>query len=252
MLWQLDAKLLEFQQLIIMPLDLIHMTATYSNAVLVAILPHVSDFARKMDLPLPPPITVQMVKAFRPMPMKGYIGGGVQVSNYLFSFSMGAVDSFRSSDNVYYDDDPAVNWPKYAYGVEHMTTNDGIQLARSTLKELGYDPKVLGCDVPPRSFRGPEDTKDGHHVPDCQMRWERYAEVTTKEQQDDNDIVSFEINLDKKTVIGLNIISKKIWREQPKVDVEPVLESDFRKHQFGPMFIKSNAPSQLPRTGNHD
>jgi hypothetical protein len=230
-----------------MPLDLIYMTAAYSNAVLVAILPHVADFAKKLDLPLPQPITVEMVTAFRPMPIKGYIGGGVNVSsNYLFAFSMGAVDTFRSSDNVFYDDDPAVNWPKYAYGKDNMTTNDAIKLARDTLQKVGYDPKVLGCDVPPRSFTGPTDTKDGHHVPHCQMRWQRYANVETKEQQDDNDIVSMEINMEKKTVTGISIISKKVWRDQPKVSVEPVLESDFKKQQFGPMFKRSNAPPRLP------
>jgi hypothetical protein len=223
-------------------LQMIHMTATYSNAVLVAILPHISDFAKKLDLPIPQPIKVEMVTEFRPMPIKGYIGGGVQVSNYLFSFSMGAVDSFRSSDNVYFDDDPATNWPKYAYGKDNMTTNDAIQLARDTLNKLGYEPKLLACDVPPRSFRGPEDTKDGHHVPYCQMRWERYAEVTSKEQQDDDDIVTVEVNLNKKKIAGLHFTSKKIWREQPKVDVEPVLEPQ----SLGKTFKRTNAPPRLP------
>ena len=37
---------------------LIHITSAYSNAVLVAIMPHVNDFAKKMDLPIPLPITV--------------------------------------------------------------------------------------------------------------------------------------------------------------------------------------------------
>ena len=42
--------------------EIIRITADYSNAVLVAVLPYVSDFAQKLDLPVPHPITTAHVQ----------------------------------------------------------------------------------------------------------------------------------------------------------------------------------------------
>jgi hypothetical protein len=230
-----------------MAMELIHMTATYSNALLVAILPHVSDFAKKLDLPMPQPITVAQVQEFKPSPIKDFIGGGLYLTNkFWFLYDHGAVSAFRASNDIFVDEDPAKDWPKYAYGKDNMTTNEAIALARESLTKLGYDPKLLGCDVPPRYFTGPYDLKNGNHVPDCQMRWERYTEPKNYDEQHNNDSVTVEVNMEKKTIIGISIVSQKIWRDPPKVDVVPELESDFKKHSFGPMFKRTNAPPRLP------
>ena len=61
-------------------MELIHMTAAYSNAVLVAILPHVSDFAKKLDLPIPQPITATQVLKSRPSPYQGRVEASEKVS----------------------------------------------------------------------------------------------------------------------------------------------------------------------------
>ncbi len=58
-------------------MELVHMTATYSNAMLVAILPQVSDFSKKLDLPIPQPITAAQVQNFKPFPYMDFIGGGL-------------------------------------------------------------------------------------------------------------------------------------------------------------------------------
>src|SRR6185312_4821041 len=127
-------------------MELIHMTATYSNALLVAIMPHVSDFSKKLELPIPQPVTPAMVREFRPSPYKEFIGGAVILTNGdWFTFNNGAVDGYRSPDNAFKDDAPAENWPKYAYGKDNMTTNDCLALARESLTKIGYKPELLGC-----------------------------------------------------------------------------------------------------------
>ena len=225
------------------------MTATYSNAMLVAILPQISDFASKLDLPMPQPVTAAQVREFRPSNIKDFIGGGLILTNgYWFASDHGCVCGFRSTDNIFHDDDPANSWPKYAYGEDNMTTNDAVVLARDALSKLGYKPELLGCDGPPRRFTGPYDMKDGHHVPHCQMRWERYSETKTREEQVGNDCVTIEINMAKKAITGLTIASRKIWQTTPKLGVEPILEKDFKKQRIGgTMFIRTNAPASLPK-----
>jgi hypothetical protein len=229
-------------------MELIHMTATYSNALLVAILPHISEFSKKLDLPIAQPISAAQVREFRPSNVKDFIGGGLMLTNgYWFAFNNGYVDSFRSPDNVFCDQDPALNWPKYAFGKDNMTTNEAIALARKSLSRLGYPPELLGCEAPPKSVTGPYDTKDGHHVPACQVRWERYAEPKTAAEQASNDVVTVEINMERKSVTGLSVISKKLWKAPPKLDVEPVLQRDYKKAMNGTMFIRSNAPASLQK-----
>jgi len=155
-------------------MDFVHMTVAYSNAVLVAILPHFSDYSKKLGLPISQPITAAQVQEFRPSPIKDFIGGGLMLTNgYWFAFNNGYVIGFRSPDNAFADQDPAANWPKYAYGKDNMTTNDAVALAREALTKLGYTPELLGCDAPPEWLHGPNDTKDGHHVPHCQIGWQR-------------------------------------------------------------------------------
>jgi len=83
--------------------QLIHITATYSNALLVAILPHVSDFSKKLELPIPQPITVAQVRRFNLNPYNGHLSGSVVLTNrYWFAFDEGGyVVSFRSPDNFF-------------------------------------------------------------------------------------------------------------------------------------------------------
>ena len=89
-------------------MEIIHMTAAYSNAVLLAILPHVSDFSKKLGLPLPQPVTAGQVVWFRPSAYKGSVEGGLILSNrYWYAFANGCVQGFRTPDNAFYDDDPA-------------------------------------------------------------------------------------------------------------------------------------------------
>jgi hypothetical protein len=228
-------------------MELVHMTVTYSNALLVAILPHVSDFAKKLELPIPQPIVVEQVREFRPSPYKEFIGGAVILTNGdWFTFNNGAVDMYRSPEDAFTDDNPSEDWPKYAYGKDNMTTNDALALARASLTKLGYKPELLGCDVPPRWVSGPFDLKDGNHVPYYQMRWQRYTEPKNLQEQENNDFVTVEINMNKKAVIGLNIASRKIQRDPPKVSVTPELEKDFKRRSLGTPFTRTNAPPTFP------
>jgi hypothetical protein len=225
-------------------MELIHITAVYSNAMLIAVLPQVSDFSKKLELSIPQPITASQVIEFRPSPYKGEIGGGIMLSNhYWFSYADGHVMSFRSPDNFFHEDDQVANWRRYV-GKENMTTNQAVELARQTLRKLGYEPEELHVDVPPTSVQLPFDYQ-GYHIPHFQMKWE--TSETNSVGEDLSVSLHFEMNLEKKTFTGMTLISRKLRRPPPKVDVEPELEKDSKKHSIGTMFIRSNAPSILKK-----
>jgi hypothetical protein len=161
----------------------IHITAAYSNAVLVAILPHISDYAKKLDLPIPQPITVSQVAHFGVEHLQGEVGGGVWLTNYyLFSFKNGYVNMFRlNKHNPFNDDNPAENWPKYAFGKINMTTNQALDLIRASITKLGYDVKTFHVDQPPTSMTGPYDLTNEYkrnQVPYCEVEWIREINST--------------------------------------------------------------------------
>jgi len=237
-------------------MELIHMTLNYSNALLVAILPHISDFAKKLDLPVTQPVTTNQVAWSRPSPYKEFIADTVVLTNhYWFSYSWGCVDGFRSLvDNPFYDDDPAQNWSHYAFGKDNMSTNEAITMAREALKKLGYDLKQFHADDPPTSFHGPANLNDGHHFPYCEIGWDSPEPKTLAEEHNASH-VQFQINMREKTLVGMSIISRKIWRDSPKIDVVPELESDYRKriqsHTNIPVLnLNSGKPPNIKRPSN--
>ena len=59
----------------------IQTTAQYTNAALVAILPYITDFAKKLDLSLKTPITTNQVKRFLCDPRKGHVEGSIFLFN---------------------------------------------------------------------------------------------------------------------------------------------------------------------------
>jgi hypothetical protein len=205
---------------------LIHITSAYSNAVLVAILPHVNDFAKKLDLPIPLPITTSQVLRFNVGRMQDFVGGGLWLTNhYQFVFDDGYVDSFtRLEGNPFLSEDPAKDWPHYI-GKENINTNEAIELARGALRKLGYDPKMLHADVAPYSVEGSYDLREGH-FPYCQIKWTSQAE--TPEEMKESSSIKFQINMVDKSIMGMSIFSKKIQLPNPKIDIQPELESDYR------------------------
>src|SRR5437879_1330548 len=83
-------------------LELFQITAQYSNAVLVAIMPYVADFAKRLDLPLAQPVTVAQVASFRCSPRSDHFGGRVTLTNgYEFSFDRGRISQYRSPKSYF-------------------------------------------------------------------------------------------------------------------------------------------------------
>jgi hypothetical protein len=216
-----------------MPLaDLIHITAAYSNAVLIAVLPHVTDFAKKLDLPVPVPITQGQVVKFNVNPLQGFVGGGLWLTNgYQFAFNNGCVYRFTIlTNNPWLSEDPAQDWPHFV-GKVNMTTNDAIMFARAELVKLGYEPEMLQADIPPTAFEGGGTLKQGGQFPYCQIKWRK--EIMTIADKDTAASVTVQVNMTDKTLLGISIISRRIWQPEPVIDVKPELESDYRKRIQG-------------------
>ena len=91
----------QFLQNLIPADKLIHMTISYSNAVLMLVMTNVSDFAKRLDLPIPQPITAAQVQKFFPDPIKDSVSGTLTLTNGdRFFFGGGHISAFYAYQNA--------------------------------------------------------------------------------------------------------------------------------------------------------
>ena len=237
----------QFLQNLIPADKLIHMTISYSNAVLMLVMTNVSDFAKRLDLPIPQPITAAQVQKFFPDPIKDSVSGTLTLTNGdRFFFGGGHISAFYAYQNANMppqefeagDEEKLYRWVATMNGPVNMTTNEMIEFARDALRKLGYDPKIVHADRPPTLFDGPYEVR-GKTVPFCRVEWR-----DTKA----NNYITFDINADRKCLVRLSLAGPYFQRQNPKLDVEPELERDYRKRIQGTMFRRTNAVPLPPAT----
>lgn len=233
-----------------MDATLIHMTAQYSNAVLVAVLPHFSNFAAKMELPIPQPITVSQIARAHVVPLTWTVSAGVWLTNgYWFMFKRhgdpqhGLVCSYSAPNNFFRDGNfNDEDMPKY-FGTSHMTTKEAIVLARAALLKAGFTPDLTHADQQPSFVEPAFDLDRLHgHIPYCHVRWE-WPSARTPHLMKNHTSVSVYINTDSKTVVGIGSAFGADTHPPTvfiKPSVEPELEADFQKR------TQANAPPSQP------
>jgi hypothetical protein len=228
----------------------IHVTVAFSNAVLVAILPHVSNCAKQLDLPIPQPITIGQIAQFRPYNMQGMIGGGITLTNgFQFGFGSGFVNSFRSPHDFFNDPAAQAHWPpdwSSYYGTDNMTTNEAIEMARTAFRRLGYKLEDFHMDGPPTSIEAPFSLRDGNHIPFCKVHWDTPKSMIQTLLRNGGYHVNFEIDMQRKQLVGMNLAGRDFFRPQPKVDIVPELESDYQKRVKTQTSPDTNSP--LPKS----
>jgi hypothetical protein len=186
--------------------QLMHMTAQYSNAVLIAILPFVSDFAQKLQLPILTPLTPPMVQSFAADTRKGAIGGVVTITNgYQFWFDHGFVTSYESPRSYFHLQDPD-QVPKF-FGPVKLSEAQAVATARKGLTNLGYNPKDLYADIAPNVTTPPQ--VGSTNVPRYRLQWADPVDL--------GNAVDAELNATDGSLEMLTLQSRKLWREAPKV-----------------------------------
>lgn len=203
-----------------MPLTpLIHITATYSNAALVAILPYFSNFSKAVDLPIKTPITISQVAHFAPPIRTNYWTAAIWLTNrYWLAFHCGYVEGLRSPDDFFTQQD--FEGVERLVGKDNMTTNEAIDLARNSFVKLGYKLTDFHMEGPPTRFKGPAESRVGH-IPFCQAIWESPEGETNV---DKSYSVEFHVDTHKKQIVGMFLSSRKFWRPEPKIDAAPEME----------------------------
>lgn len=210
----------------------IHMTPDYSNALLSVILPRVSDFADRLDLPLKSPLIANQIQQFRPSHVRGEVAGSIELTNHFwFEFDKeGYVSSFRSPDNYFFAEADHGLFPSWTpekmrsqsrfFGKTNMSTNEMIALVRETIRKLGLNAEKLQTDKEPE-LQGPCTLPGGIHLPYCRVAWETGKNTDA----DQGNTVHVEINTQKSEVVGFYLQLSEENRGKMaaplKIDIEP-------------------------------
>jgi hypothetical protein len=200
-------------------------TAQYSNAVLVAILPYVSDVANRLPLPVIRPVNSDHVERFVCDPRTNHFGGWLRLTNgFQFWFDHGHVRSFESA-HCYFNLQNPDEIPLF-YGTLRITKQEAVQLARTALSKLGYTvPGIMLRDpvatMPPRIGT--------NLIPHYKLTWH-----TMEPGGYSNVLAQVEVNGELKRVEQFSLIGTNFWRENPKVKVVPNrLPQDTNTHLTG-------------------
>lgn len=197
-------------------MEFIQMTASYSNAVLLAVLTNVTDVANKLDLPILRPVQPAHVWRFVCDPRKDAIGGWLTLTNrYEFWFQNGYVDTIEGYHSYFGLQDPD-EIPRF-FGTLRMIEGEVVQMAREAIRKLGYNPPWVMAERPvvERARTAPRD--EPNVIPHFRVKWQSIEFDGWK------TIAEVEINADAKRVERYWLHGRMFWRKQPDIPQPPVI-----------------------------
>jgi len=195
--------------------EVVQVTAQYSNAVLAAIMPQVADFAKRLELPIPQPVTIGHVREFKCSPRTDLVGGRIILkTGHEFAFMHGHVEMYRSPECYYEIQDPDLV-PRF-FGPVRLSEKQALQVAHEAIRKLGYTAASLFAD------RAPVVTKPAkigkNHVPRFRIRWN---DPSRGNPENPPPSVDFEVDATTGRIHLLYLLNPDTWREGPKVAVHP-------------------------------
>jgi hypothetical protein len=213
----------------------IKVTPEYSHAVLMAVLPYFSEEAKKLNLPVPQPITQTDIAGFHVLPFRELAASMLLKNGWVFNFRFGCASDF-SSPHAYRSLQDPEKIPEY-YGPVRMSQEKAIQLARDTLKKLNIHLEDVFADQNPQVV--PPVKIETNTVPRYEITWiDPFG----------GNAADFEVNAQTKQVERMYLRSWNLRRPPPKVNVIPPDEEeghDFFSAQIPPQKINPEYARQL-------
>lgn len=203
------------------------MTAAWSNAVLVAVLPHFSDFSKNLNLPIPLPITTNQVAQFvPPRVMDQFAAKAVLTNGYVLFYFNGMVNGFSSPGDWYEIQD--IDLEGRFVGKDRITMKEAIDLARRTFVKAGHTLAEANMEKPPIEIEPSLDLSHYGHIPWCKLRWRSSQSETNVNRYYS---VEFDIDMKEKRVAKMLVFGMKFWRPLPNLN--PEMEADYQKRIRG-------------------
>jgi nitrogen fixation protein len=208
-------------------------TPEYSIAALVAVLPYFSDVAKKLDLPVPKPITQADIEKIHVLPFREMTVSIMLKNGWAFTYQFGYVNLVADSHAYSALQNPD-EIPRY-YGEVKMTKDEAVRLARNSLKKLGIRLEDVFAEYEPRVTL---PVKIGTNtVPHYEVEW--------LDPRGGNHSVDIHINGNTKQIERMYFLNRNLERPRPEINVIPVSDPDWPSvnpeyaRQLVPMMFKA-------------
>jgi hypothetical protein len=235
--------------------EIIQVTAQYSNAVMLAIMPHVADFAKQLDLPLQQPVTVAQVQYFGCSPRTDLVGGRVVLTNgFEFAVLHGRVEMFRTPRS-YYELNDFDLLPTFI-GPVKLKEKDALKIAHDAIRKLGYSDATVCADRAP--VVKPPPKIDKKFVPRYKITWKDPTRGSNPKEPPTS--VEFEIDATSGQIQMMVLFNPNTWRPDPKIDVrtqvvskgaETVLQGGRKITPVSPEYSKAFLIAILPQLSQY-
>lgn len=204
----------------------IETTASFSNAVVVAMLPYITDVAQRLGLPLPQPITQEQIVAGGPNPIFETRNGEMMGCGFRFKggwvigFQSGHLSHLETPHAYYALQDPG-EIPKFV-GTVRMTKAEAVQMARDTLEKLGIPLEAVFAEQEPH-VNMPPQTRTGI-APHYLIKW--LDPRSSPDPESWAESVEMEINAGAKRVEYIKILpNPNLRRPWPELALSPLLRA---------------------------
>jgi hypothetical protein len=186
-------------------------TLEYSNALLVAVMPYVSDCCQKLNVPIPTPLTTQQVRTFRcPVNEENPDNCVVALTNSCkFTFHHGMVDTFTDLRHSFIGlEDNRLR--AHFYGRANMSEDEAIALAQNSLKRLGFSLEDIFVDCNP-SFVKPPPLDGTNIIPYYEIEWAYPGESPYPGGR--NSSVTVEVDAQSRKVTEWEVRCSTAWKD---------------------------------------
>lgn len=189
--------------------DFIKLTPEYSSAVQDAVLPYFSDMARRLNLPVPQPITKADASNFHVMPVRKLSASTQLRSGWIFNYAFdGHVCGFISPNSYFSLQNPD-KIPEY-YGQVRVSPSEAVELARDALKKMAVPLEDVFADRNPQ-MKMP-DKIGTNVVPRYEIIWI---------DPNSDKAADFEINAENKKVERMVLRNRNLARSLVTVSMTP-------------------------------
>lgn len=194
----------------------IHVTETYSNAVLKIMLPRATDMAQKLKLPIELPITEDQVEEFK-VSQWGYIGGRLFLKNGWQLCIDGEGPGKRYELDAFSPDflfPLEWNWDNFAdfYGTNKMTEAEIIEYSKDIAGRLGFGELLKDRERPSEKV-GPIEPggRIKKEIPRVSISWnaqpgEPYYYITVEFNTETKEIDRVRVSMNMELVKSYDVI----------------------------------------------
>lgn len=199
-------------------IEYVRVTPEYSNAVLQAVLPYVSEAATALDLPIPHPLKARQVIYCSVLPNRRVEAEIGVKGGWVFAFRRGHIETIQGP-RYFFGIQDLDRIPEF-FGEVKMTRAQAVELARSTIRKLGIPLESVFADQDPR-VTGP--LQNGTNtIPHYRIEW-----VDPRGVGQAPAAAEFDVDAEAKRVARIELRSRSLERPPPKVAVVPPRDDRF-------------------------